>query len=398
MNDDIFTPALLLFGIALGGFLAILELLWLKRPFQFASAWPGLVVLALINAGFICLMASLQNSYYVLLVFPIPLFPTLYILLKVLAYWFVKRITNSPVHSPWKLAFLSLFFHTVVSLIAYSGFAGINPTRNHLEQAIRDKKNGMLDVMLWMSVKMEPNMTILVNEAITYQNDDAVRRLLRRGADPRQEYRLREGSRETQWRMAKWMLDQGVKPEEFANMSQGLPFEEIALGRGVAELEYSIHKGFDPKGYPRVIQQALSEHPLRDRHTIQPDEVQALKDKIVLLLKHGADINGKGDAGFTPIFTIFFLNVDMSPVLTFMIEKGADINIRSPGKLYPENSAELPPGLTPLMLAVILKEPQYVPILLKNGADKTIKDDTGLTALDYARKMKADDATIQLLQ
>src|SRR5579864_4966050 len=207
MSDDLFTPALLVFGIALGCFLSFLELLWLKRPFQLASAWPGLLVVALVNTGFIYLMAGIQNSYYLLLIFPLPVIPTTYILLKVLVYFIVKRITHGPVHAPWKAAFLSLFFHTIVFLIAYSGFKHINPTRFNLQQAIRNKNNALLDVMLWISAREEPNMTILVNEAITDQNDDAVRRLIRRGLDPRQEYRWREASRETQWRMEQWMLD-----------------------------------------------------------------------------------------------------------------------------------------------------------------------------------------------
>lgn len=398
MSDDLFTPALLLFGIALGSLLALLELLWLKRPFQFADAWPGLLVVALVNAVFIYLVAGIQNSYYLLLIFPVPIIPTAYILLKVLAYFIVKRITHGPVHAPWKAAFLSLFFHTIVFLIAYSGFARINPTRSNLQQAIRDKNNGLLDVMLWMSAREEPNMTILVNEAITDQNDDAVRRLIRRGPDPRQEYRWGEASRETQWLLGKWMLDLGVKPEEFANISQGPPFEQIALGHGLAELEYCIRKGFEPKNYPAVIQAALSEHPLRERHVIRPDELQALKDKIILLLNHGADINGKDHMGFPPIYTVFYMDGDASPVLTLLIDKGADINTRSPSKLYPQNSEELPPGLTPLMLSVINKQPQYTAILVNRGADKTAKDDKGLTALDYARKLKADDATMRLLQ
>jgi hypothetical protein len=397
MNDDLFTPALWVFGIVLGSVLAFFEMLWLKRPFHFAVDWPGLPVVALVNAGFIYLMAGIGNSYYLLFIFPLPVIPVAYLLLKALAYFVVKRITHSPVHSPWKLVFLSLFFNSAVSLVAYGGFAGINPTLSNLKQAIGHQNNGLLDVMLWISVKFEPNMTILVNEAITDGNDDAVRRLLRRGADPRQDYRLREGSRATQWRIAKWMLDRGVKPEEFTNVSQSPPFTDIALGHGTAELEYCIQKGFDPKRYPGVIAAAISEHPLRERHVIRPDEVQALQDKIVLLLNHGADINGKGEMGFPPIFTILFMDVDLSPVLTLMIEKGADVNTRSPNKLYPENSGELPPGMTPLMLAVVNKYPQYAAILLKSGADKTIRDDKGLTALDYARKLKADDATMQLL-
>ena len=64
MNDSQFTPALFLLGFALGGLLAYLELLWLKRPLHLADHWPGLVLVALVNAGFIYLLIVAINAYY----------------------------------------------------------------------------------------------------------------------------------------------------------------------------------------------------------------------------------------------------------------------------------------------------------------------------------------------
>ena len=398
MNDDLFTPALYLFGIAAGTLLAFLELLWLKRPFHFSGSWWGLLLVSPVNIAFIYLLIGIQNSYYLLLVFPLPVIPVAYILIKRLSYFVFKRITRSPLHSPWKAVFLSMFIHTAVVWCAYAAFAHINPTRFNLEDAIRDKNNGLLEVMLWMSVKEEPNMTRLVNDAIQDKNDDAVRRLIRRGADPRQDYWLRYGTHETQWRITKWRLDQHLTPEEFASLSQSPSVVDIAVGYGTAELEYCLQHGFEPKRYPGVIEAAVNQHPLREKGVIRPDEIQAMKDKIILLLNHGADINGKDEMLFTPIFAPLLVDLDLSPVLTLMIEKGANINTRSPNKLYPSNSAELPAGLTPLMLAVIRKQPKYAAIIVKSGADKTIKDDRGFTALDFARKLKADDATMRLLQ
>ncbi len=275
-----------------------------------------------------------------------------------------------------------------VQRAAFSGFTRINPTRSNLEQAIRDKRNGLLDLMLWISVRSEPNMTMLANKAINYQNDEALRRLIRRGADPRQDYRLREGTRETQWLMTRWMLGRGLNPVDFDALTQSPPFVDIAVGHNLADLEYCLQKGFEPGKYPGVISAALSE----------PDEAPALKDKILLLLNHGADINGRDVMNFTPILNLLRLRVDLSPVLDLLIEKGADINVRSPTPMYPPGSEALPAGLTPLMLAVIDKNPQYVAILVKRGADKAIRDSKGFSALDYARKLHADDATIGLLQ
>jgi hypothetical protein len=397
MFDTVFTPALVVFGIAIGTFLGCLECLWLRWPVSLDGAWPGVFLVALVNAAFIYLMVSIENSYYLLLIFPIPIIPLAYTGLKMLAYLAVPRAAGTG-HSSWKTALLTLVFHTVVFLFSYAVFARINPTRSNLEAALRDNNNGLLEAMLWMSISVEPNMTRLVNDAIVAKNDDAVRRLLRHGADPEQEYWLDQASHETLWRMTKWMLDEGVTPQAFDRMSQRPRFADIALGYGKAELEYCVKKGFDPKKYPGVLHAAITGQRLRKNPAIQPDEIQSMKDKIVFLLDHGADINGNDDLHFAPLFTLLSVGVDLSPVLTLLIEKGVDMNRRTVNKMFASEGGELPPGMTALMLAVINKDYKYAAILVKSGADKTIKDDSGLAALDYARKGKADDATMRLLQ
>ena len=133
MNDDVFTPALWLFGIAAGTLLSFLDLLWLKRPFRFVDSWPGLLPVSLVNTSFIYLLIGIQNSYYLLLVFPLPVIPIAYILTKRLSYFVFQRITRSPVHSPWKAVLGSMFIHTAVVWCAYAAFARINPTRSNLE-------------------------------------------------------------------------------------------------------------------------------------------------------------------------------------------------------------------------------------------------------------------------
>lgn len=52
-----------------------------------------------------------------------------------------------------------------------------------------------------------------------------------------------------------------------------------------------------------------------------------------LLLDHGADINGKDDAGATPIFKA--VNKDKKSMLKFFVEKGADLEVRNNDTLTP---------------------------------------------------------------
>jgi len=398
MTDSSYTPALFVLGIALGILLSAIELFWLKRPYHWGGSPWALITLTLINLLFILIMIPVENSYLYLFVLPIPLIPTAYVVMKGIAYFAIGRITGTPLHSPVKVVFGTLFFHTAVTMAAYVPFSAINPTRSNLQQAIRDKYNWKLDTMLWISVRSEPNMTILVNEAISDGNDDAVRRLIRRGADVGGSYRFSDATRETQWQLTKWYLDSGAKPEDFAHMDRMPPFEEIAVKNHIPDLEYCFKKGFDPRKYPDVITTLINEQPLIENDVLQPGLIQELNDKLLILLKHGADINGKDRSGFPPILHLMFQRTELPAVLSLLIEKGANINVQSPAPIYPNQRPELPPGLTPLMLAAMDKHSQYVAILVKSGADKTLRDTKGLSAMDYAKKENAGEAILRLLE
>ena len=72
----------------------------------------------------------------------------------------------------------------------------------------------------------------------------------------------------------------------------------------------------------------MSNQPLRHEETIEPDEMQQIKDKVTLLLDHGADVNA-GEAGTRPVFNLLSLGVDLSPILQLLIDRGADIKSAS---------------------------------------------------------------------
>lgn len=99
------------------------------------------------------------------------------------------------------------------------------------------------------------------------------------------------------------------------------------------------------------------------------------------------------------------------PVVAKLVEKGADVN--KPGwaplhyaatrghldvmTLLLENHAYIdaasPNGSTPLMMAALYGSPSAVKLLLEAGADPTLKNTQGLTAIDFANRDNRKDAS-----
>jgi ankyrin repeat protein len=59
---------------------------------------------------------------------------------------------------------------------------------------------------------------------------------------------------------------------------------------------------------------------------------------------------------------------------------------------YAYIDAESPNGSTPLMMAAMYGSSETVKVLLDAGADTSIKNALGLTALDFAQKAHREDA------
>ncbi|MFZ9182625.1 MAG: ankyrin repeat domain-containing protein, partial [Hylemonella sp.] len=54
--------------------------------------------------------------------------------------------------------------------------------------------------------------------------------------------------------------------------------------------------------------------------------------------------------------------------------------------------AESPNGTTPLMMAAMYGSPAAVKVLLEAGADPSIQNNLGLSALDFANQVKRQDS------
>ena len=109
----------------------------------------------------------------------------------------------------------------------------------------------------------------------------------------------------------------------------------------------------------------------------------ALKGYLTLVQKlvdNDADVN---KTGWTPLH--YAASGGHVPVIAYLLEHSAYID------------AESPNGTTPLMMAAMYGSPEAVKELIQAGADPTIKNQLGLTALDFAvRGQRAN--SIELMQ
>ena len=98
-------------------------------------------------------------------------------------------------------------------------------------------------------------------------------------------------------------------------------------------------------------------------------------DVAQLLLKKGADVN---KTGWTPLH--YAASSAALPMLRLLIDKHAYID------------AESPNGTTPLMMAAMYGTGAAVDFLLQEGADAQLKNQQGLTALQFAQRGERPDA------
>ena len=93
------------------------------------------------------------------------------------------------------------------------------------------------------------------------------------------------------------------------------------------------------------------------------------------LIKKGGDVN---KTGWTPLH--YAATGGWVPIINLLLENSAYIDAGSPN------------GTTPLMMAAMYGTSAAVNFLLQEGADPAIKNQQGLTALDFAQKGNRPDA------
>ena len=106
--------------------------------------------------------------------------------------------------------------------------------------------------------------------------------------------------------------------------------------------------------------------------------VAALKknqELVEKLIKRGADVN---KTGWAPLH--YAATGGQVGIISLLLENSAYID------------AESPNGTTPLMMAAMYGTSAAVKFLLQEGADPTLKNQQGLTALDFAQRGSRPDA------
>ena len=117
---------------------------------------------------------------------------------------------------------------------------------------------------------------------------------------------------------------------------------------------------------------------LNDESPLMQASLQGLLDVCKQLILKGADVNKPGWAPLHYAATHGHLDV-----MNLLLENHAYIDAASPN------------GTTPLMMAAHYGTPLAVKLLLEAGADPLLKNDQGLTAIDFAQKAeRADSAEI----
>lgn len=99
------------------------------------------------------------------------------------------------------------------------------------------------------------------------------------------------------------------------------------------------------------------------------------------MIKKGADVN---KTGWTPLH--YAASGGQTAVVALLLENHAYID------------AESPNGSTPLMMASMYGTPDVVRLLLDEGADPSLKNQQGLTAVDFARRASRDDSALLIVQ
>ena len=122
---------------------------------------------------------------------------------------------------------------------------------------------------------------------------------------------------------------------------------------------------------------------IRTAQDESPLMIAALKGQLEIarmLIARDADVN---KTGWTPLH--YAATNGHLPVMDLLLENHAYID------------AESPNGTTPLMMAAQYGSPGAVKLLLDSGADPSLKNQLGLTAVDFAHRAHRSDAAELIL-
>lgn len=166
-----------------------------------------------------------------------------------------------------------------------------------------------------------------------------------------------------------YLLSHGADP----GLGDPSPFVLAAMGRRLHLVQAMLATGVDINKTIGEGQTALF------MSLLAPDAGQPVDDRCALaILKAGADSSLKHESGAMPIHLAAASNY-LGALQALLDRRPQDVD------------AKTNIGITPLMMAATEGHADAVRLLLKHGADRTLKDDEGLTAKDVAIKNKNED-------
>lgn len=176
-------------------------------------------------------------------------------------------------------------------------------------------------------------------------------------------------------------------------------FKAIELDNGAAVADL-LRRGFDPnardpKGQPALIVALrgdsrkaaaaliaakglkVEERNAKDESALMLAALRGNLSAARALIELDADVN---KTGWTPLhYAASGTTQDAAAMVALLLEESAYIDAASPN------------GTTPLMMAVRYGTGDVALLLIEEGADPTLKNDLGLTAIDFARQADRAD-------
>ena len=125
-------------------------------------------------------------------------------------------------------------------------------------------------------------------------------------------------------------------------------------------------------GWPKVKTEIRND---KDESVLMLAALKGYLPLVKKLVAHDADVN---KTGWTPLH--YAASGGHVAVIEFLLESSAYID------------AESPNGTTPLMMAAMYGSPEAVKVLIQAGADLTVKNQIGLSALDFAVRGQRQNA------
>ena len=189
-----------------------------------------------------------------------------------------------------------------------------------------------------------------------------------------------------------FLFNSSLRAGSYEDFFKAIQFDNVQAVQAL------LQRGFDPntvnpEGVPALmlavrepslkVAEFLASWPqtrteVRNASDESPLMLAALKGFLPLVKKlvaNDADVN---KPGWTPLH--YAATGGHVPVVQFLLDESAYID------------AESPNGTTPLMMAAMYGSPEAVKVLIQAGADLTLKNQQGLSALDFAIRAQRNNA------